>query len=117
MGKKWEEFKDFSLGELSFVIEADLAKLAKRYSEMNCKLTVRPGILREEGEGLIVTLTASKCDAWTILRDDIDSIMGSYNKQLLVLRNGLFVSHYGRFQYGVEFDHKPLSVIKGGYDG
>ena len=115
VGENYDKTKRFLLNELALVIELDLKKLADRYYELTPSFVIVLKANEHTRFGEInVNLIAHDSHALAILRDEIEHILWSYNKQILALSNGGFVSRYLRFHYTIDFSRRELSLLKGG---
>ena len=114
LGVNYHSSKNYSLPELALMIEADLLQLAGSYSELACHFETKLMAAQDGVDGLGVRLISAHSDTLMILQDEVERILESYNKQLLIRRQGRFYSYYCRFYYHIEFQHKKFRLIKGG---
>lgn len=113
-GENYFKTKELSLPELALVIETNLLQLANSYFELTCAFEISFAPRNDNCDGLKIKLVTPYSDALVILQDEITQILGSYNQQILVREAGRICPRYCRFYYNIEFEHKKLSVIKGG---
>ena len=114
VGQNDHKVKGLSLNELALIIEVDLKKLADKYFELAASFILRlePNKYASFGE-INVKLISDNRHALAILEDEIEYILRSYNKQILAINNGAFVSRYLRFYYTIDFSRRELSLLKG----
>ena len=112
-GYAYARSKDLSFPELLLVIETRLNNLSKRYYELGLFFELK--IIEGNGRDCFqVTLSSRYPDALDIVRDDVEQILWSYNKQLLVLEKGEFRPRYCRYNYVIQFNCEKFAMIKGG---
>ena len=112
-GDNYHKTKNFSMPNLALMIEIDLFRLINSYNELTCNFKIHLTPCKDSCNGFLIELISKNCDALIILRDEVEQILGSYNKQLLIKREGRIHSHYCRFYYNIEFQHKRFFAVKG----
>ena len=115
IGENCEKTQGLSLNELALMIELDLKRLADKYYEwaLSFVIALKPNKYARFGE-INVKLIGDDSHAFAILEDEIEQILWSYNKQILAIKDGAFVSRYLRFCYTIHFSKRELSLLKGG---
>ena len=104
VGSNYGKSKDFNAKELLQIVEFDLNRLAKEYSEIGAEFRLSVG--NDDQLLLKVLFKSRNMQAFNILSDEIEHILWSYNKQILTHSRGEFVSRYLRFNYVIEFHHE-----------
>ena len=115
VGQNCDKAQGLSLNELALLIELDLKKLGDKYHDwaLSFVIALRPNKYARFGE-INVKLIGDDSHAFGVLKDEIEHILWSYNKQILGLKDGAFVSRYLRFYYTIDFSKRELSLLKGG---
>ena len=117
IGKNFYETRSVLPKELILRIEMDIEALEEKHCEFGIAFYVSCDSSKYSKDGEIVVKAI--CDDENVLeaiREDIEAILSSYNKQTFIKVNGHFKSYYLRFSYRIEFCRKDLLVIKGGQD-
>lgn len=104
MGSNYIPTKDRSIYDLKLFIERDLKRLSGESPELSMSFRVHPSFDRTNKRNWIdLEVFMNKRSSYSLFKPEIEAILWSYNKQLLVHRNGRFRTHYLRFGSSVKY--------------
>ena len=94
IGENYEKTKSFDNQDLVYRIKLDLDELSNEHCELEAGFEVEhcddPNIVE-------IKFTSDNCQAYTILIDEIDKILWSFNKQIITQGRSGFKSRFLRF--------------------
>ena len=107
-GSNYDPTKELTIGSLSLFIERDLKKLSDRYYELSMSFHIQSYVNTAKKETwLDIEVSMDKPSIYSLVEREIEEILWSYNKQLLVQSGGRFYTYYIRFEYLIKY--KPVS--------
>ena len=111
-GDNYHATRSMQAKELILRIEIDLNDLAEKNPELGVLLKIHCNTSKFSRHGeILVKVIGEDNRVLKAIKDNVENILSSYNKQILLKKDGYFERYYLRFSYRLEFLSKRLFLI------
>ncbi|MBT4761925.1 MAG: hypothetical protein HOO06_09535 [Bdellovibrionaceae bacterium] len=112
LGSRYESTKEMCFGELVLSIDRELMKLSEEHFELNLKFHVNAEIAKDREKQISVVVPTHDISSYLQLKNAIEEVLWSFNKQVLHQSGGQFYTHYIRFTYVIKLEFINENTIK-----
>ena len=112
-GSLYENIKSLAESELILFLDRDLKSLAKKNSELVQEIKLsNSNVTIGEQIRLVVTVLGKHFSRILSIKSEIEQVLWSYNKQVLIQSGGEFYSIYNHFSYSIDFERIETAQVK-----
>ena len=112
-GRNYEVSKKLSMGDVFLFVERDLSALENENYGLGISFSIK--LIKEsvsKRPKIEVLVTSKKMSSYLLLKQEIEEVLWSYNKQVLIEDGGQFYTLFSRFEYLIKFVSKDANVLK-----
>lgn len=112
-GSLYKNIKDLNESEFILFLDRDLKSLAKKNSELVQEMKLSSSnVTIGEQKRLVVTVLGKNFSRISSLKSEVEAVLWSYNKQILIQSGGEFYSIYNHFSYSIDFERIETAQVK-----